>query len=186
MTMWKRWLLICVVAVAEPSAAGAGTFEFSAEQSTRVGKQTMTGKVYFQPDRWRVEMTSPDGPKVSINRLDKAVTWLLLPNRTYVEMPLRIDQLPRIAPKIEGEVSRKPLGTESIGGRKTEKFEVTVEREGQREVVYQWVAPDIKFAMRTLSAKGEWESSFRSVQMGPQKPELFEVPAGYTKIPLKP
>jgi hypothetical protein len=173
-------VLVCVF------SHGVWALEFSAEQTTRVGDQFMTGKIYFQPDRWRVEMASPDGPKVSINRLDKAVTWLLLPNKAYIEMPLRIDQLPRVAPAIEGEVIRKLIGTASVGGRKTEKYEVTVERDGKREIVYQWVAPDIKFAMKTASADGQWESAYASVKIEPQKPALFELPAGYTKASLKP
>jgi hypothetical protein len=157
--------------------------EFSAEQTTRMGTRAMTGKIYFQPDRWRIEMASPEGPKVSISRLDKAVTWLLLPGRSYVELPLRIDQVPRVGPKIEGEVTRKQLGTERVGGRTTEKYEVTIVSDGKRETIYQWVAPDIKFALKTASADGQWESEYSSVVMGPQKAELFELPAGYTKAP---
>jgi len=176
------WEVVLVSAVSH----GVWALEFSAEQTTRVGNQSVTGKIYFQPDRWRVEMASPDGPKVSINRLDKAVTWLLLPDRAYIEMPLRIDQLPRVAPAIEGEVARKLMGTALVGGRKTEKYEVTVERDGKREILYQWVAPDIKFAMKTASADGQWESVYASVKIEPQKPELFELPAGYTKVPMKP
>ena len=100
------------------SVSSAFALEFSAEQTTRKGAQSMTGKIYFQSDRWRVEMASPDGPKVAIHRLDKAVTWLLLPNQTYVEMPLRIDQLPQVAPQIPGEVERTRVGTDLVGGRK--------------------------------------------------------------------
>ena len=158
--------------------------EFSAEQTTRMGERAMTGKIYFQPDRWRIEMASAEGPKISISRLDKAVTWLLLPGRSYVELPLRIDQVPRVGPKVEGEVGRKRLGTEVLRGRKTEKYEVTIESDGKREIIYQWVAPDIKFAVKTASADGQWENEYSSVLMGPQKVELFELPAGYTKAPL--
>ena len=181
----SRLLFIACAIIA--SAANAGwAMEFSAEQTTRIGKSAMTGKIYFKPDRWRVEMASPEGPKVSINRLDRAVTWLLLPNRSYVELPLRIDQIPRVGPSIEGEIARKHLGTESIGGRRTEKYEVTVESDGKRQIVYQWVAPDIKFAMKTASADGQWESVYSFVAIGPQKPELFDLPVGYSKVPVQP
>ena len=180
--MTRRLAMACFVLTALANAGWA--MEFSAEQTTRIGNRTMSGKIYFQPDRWRVEMASDEGPKISINRLDKAVTWLLLPNRSYVELPLRIDQVPRVGPKIDGEVARKRLKTEVVGGRTTEKYEVTVESEKKKEIIYQWVAPDIKFAIKTASADGKWESVYSSVVMGPQKPQLFEVPAGYTKAPL--
>src|SRR3989442_5252973 len=99
--------------------------EFSSEQTTRKGAESVSGKIYFQSDRWRVEMASPDGPKVAIHRLDKIVTWLLLPNRKYVEVPLRIDQLPHVAPKIPGELETVRVRTDLEGGRKTAKYPVT-------------------------------------------------------------
>ena len=181
--MRRRVLLICIILGAAANTGWA--MEFSADQTTRIGKRTMTGKIYFQPDRWRVEMASAEGPKVSINRLDRAVTWLLLPNRSYVELPLRIDQIPRVAPTIEGEVARKHVGTEPVSGRKTEKYEVTVEADGKRQIIYQWVAPDIKFTMKTASADGQWESVYSSVTIGPQRPDLFDLPAGYTKVSVQ-
>lgn len=159
--------------------------EFSAEQTVRNGTQSTKGKIYFKADRWRVEMASPDGSKVAIHRLDKVATWLLLPNRTYVELPLRFDQIPPLAPKIEGETERKPVGSEKIGGRNTEKYEVTVDMKGRKTVMYQWVAADIKIPMKTAAADGSWESVYKYVKEGPQPAHLFELPAGYTKASMK-
>jgi len=180
----RRHLFIVFIILGVAANTGRA-MEFSADQTTRIGKSTMTGKIYFQPDRWRVEMASAEGPKISINRLDRAVTWLLLPNRSYVELPLRIDQIPRVGPTIEGEVARKHVGNEPVSGRKTEKYEVTVESDGKRQIIYQWVAPDIKFTMKTASADGKWESVYSSVTIGPQRPDLFDLPAGYTKVSVQ-
>ena len=166
-----------------PAGAVAASLEFSAEQTTRVGTRSMVGKIFFQADRWRVEMASPEGTRISINRLDKTVTWLLMPNQIYIEIPLRLDQVPRVAPKIEGEVKRKRVGSEQVGGRKTDKYEVTVEVNGQKEVVHQWVAPDINFPMKIASPDGKWESGYNYVTIAPQKADLFELPAGYKKAP---
>src|SRR5438093_13380766 len=118
--MQRLWSVLVVGATLWLSAAAAFALEFSAEQTTRKGAQSMSGKIYFQSDRWRVEMASPDGPKVAIHRLDRLVTWLLLPDRKYVEVPLRIDQLPQVAPKIPGEVERTRVGADLVGGRNTE------------------------------------------------------------------
>jgi len=183
--MQRLWSFLVVGATLWLSADAVFALEFSAEQTTRKGTQTMSGKIYFQSDRWRVEMASPDGPRVAIHRLDKIVTWLLLPNRTYVEMPLRFDQIPQWAPKIEGEVGRRLVGTDQVGGRKTEKYEVTVDVQGQKMVLYQWVAPDINFSMKTASADGSFESAYAYVHLGKQPAHLFEIPAGYTKVPTK-
>lgn len=168
-----------------PGHAAFG-LEFSGEMTTRVGDRAMTGKIHFKPDRWRVEMASPEGPRVSINRMDKIVTWLLLPNKTYIEIPIRFDQFPHVAPKLEGEVRRKLVGTDRVGGRTTEKYEVTVELEGQKVLMYQWVAPDIKFPMKTANADGSYESAYSSVTIGPQPAHLFELPPGYTKTAQQP
>src|SRR5207244_11276764 len=100
--MPRLWSVLTVGTALWLSVSSALALEFSAEQTTRNGSQSVTGKIYFQADRWRVEMASPDGPKVAIHRLDKAVTWLLLPNHTYVEMPLRFAPLPEWAPPIPG------------------------------------------------------------------------------------
>jgi len=183
--MQQFWSVLAIVAMSWPSVSSAFTLEFSAEQTVRKGAQSMRGKIYFQPDRWRVEMASPDGPKVAIHRLDRAVTWLLLPNKTYVELPFRFDQIPQVAPKLEGEVGRKRVGKEQVGGRPTEKYEVTVEVNGRRQIMYQWVAQDIQFAMKTASADGSWESAYAYVNLGKQPAHLFEIPAGYTKVPMQ-
>lgn len=169
-----------------PAGAAAANLEFSAEQTVRNGAQSTTGKIYFKADRWRIEMASPEGPKVAIHRLDKVVTWLLLPNQTYIEIPLRFDQIPRMAPTIEGEVQRKRVGTEQVGGRKTDKYEVTVDVKGQKEIVYQWVATDINIPMKTSSADGGRENAYSYVNVGRQPDHLFELPAGYTKAPGSP
>lgn len=177
-------LAIVVLACAIfPADGAAANLEFSAEQTVRNGAQSTTGKIYFKADRCRTEIASPGGPKVAIHRLDKAVTWLLMPNQTYIEIPLRLDQIPRVTPKIEGEVQRTRVGTERVGGRQTDKYEVTVETKGQKDVVYQWVAPDINFPMKTAGRDGRWESGYNYVTIAPQKAERFEVPAGYKKAP---
>jgi hypothetical protein len=184
-TMKHTWSVLTVCWILLFPWHQAWGLEFSAEQTVRSGQQSATGKIYFKDDRWRVEMASPDGTKVAIHRLDKVTTWLLLPNQTYVELPFRYDQIPQVAPKIEGEVGRRRVGSEEVGGRKTDKYEVTVDMKGRKELQYQWVAPDINFPMKTASADGNRESIYSHVTLGPQPAHLFELPAGYTKAPLK-
>jgi len=183
--MQRLWSVLTVGGSLWLSVSPAFALEFSAEQTTRKGAQSMSGKIYFQSDRWRVEMASADGPKVAIHRLDKLVTWLLLPDRKYVEVPLRIDQLPQVAPKIPGEVERTRVGADLVGGRKTEKYRVTLDLNGRKQVLYQWVAPDVQFSMKLASLDGSWESAFDHVAFDHQPPHLFEVPAGYTKVPMQ-
>src|SRR3989475_12701347 len=83
--MQRLWSVLTVGGALWLSVSSVFALEFSAEQTTRKGAQSMSGKIYFQPDRWRVEMASPDGPKGAIHRLDKPVTWPLLPGRKHAE-----------------------------------------------------------------------------------------------------
>src|SRR3989454_10838628 len=117
--MQPFWSVLTVGGALWLSVSSAFALEFSAEQTTRKGAQSMSGKIYFQSDRWRGEVGSPDGPKGAIHRLGKLVTWLLLPDRKYVEVPLRIHQVPPVAPKIPGGGGRARGGTGLGGGRKT-------------------------------------------------------------------
>jgi hypothetical protein len=52
-------------------------------------------------------------------------------------------------------------------------------------VLYQWVAPDVQFSMKLATLDGSWESAFDHVAFDRQPPHLFEVPAGYTKVPMQ-
>src|SRR2546422_11521079 len=70
------------------SVSPAFALEFSAEQTTRKGAQSMSGKIYFQSDRWRAEMASPDGPKVAIHLLEQECTWPLSPTQAQDEVSL--------------------------------------------------------------------------------------------------
>ena len=92
---------------------------------------------------------------------------------------------PQVAPKIPGEVERTRVGADLVGGRKTEKYRVTLDLNGRKQVLYQWVAPDVQFSMKLASLDGSWESAFDRVAFDHQPPHLFEVPAGYTKVPMQ-
>jgi len=39
--------------------------------------------------------------------------------------------------------------------------------------------------MKTASADGKWESVYSSVTIGPQSPDLFDLPTGYTKVSVQ-
>src|SRR5256886_16895739 len=101
--MQRLWSVLVVGATLWLSAAAAFALEFSAEQTTRKGAQSMSGKIYFQADRWRVEVASPYGPKGAMHRLGKAVTWPLLANRAEVESALRFDHVRQWASQTQWE-----------------------------------------------------------------------------------
>ena len=90
-------------------------FEFSADTIfTAKGAQRMQGKMYFKPDRFRMDM-KVHGDMHMITRIDKKVIWNVMPaQRMYMEMPFNLQNKPKVDEKFEGEISRKLIGTETV------------------------------------------------------------------------
>ena len=47
--------------------------------------------------------------------------------------------------------------------------------------MYQWIATDINFPVKTASVDGSWTTEYKNIKMGGQPDDLFEVPDGYQK-----
>ncbi len=160
-------------------------FEFSADTIfTSHGAQKMQGKMYFKPDRFRMDMKM-QGNMHMITRIDKKVIWNVMPaQRIYMEMPFNLQNKPKVDEKFEGEISRKLIGTESVDGHPAKKYLITYKANNRTEQVYQWWATDINFPVKTAAVDGSWSQEFRNVKIGPQPDSLFEVPAGYQKMQM--
>jgi Domain of unknown function (DUF4412) len=167
-------------------SAVASAFEFSAD-SVMTGKgRTMTGKIFFKADRFRMDVDSPR--KMStITRMDKKVVWSVMPDqKMYMEMPFNPNQnnRPMVDKKVEGELDRKLVGSEIIDGHATKKYLITHKREGRTTQIYQWWATDINFPVKTAALDGSWTQEFRNIKMGNQPNSLFEAPQGYRKMSM--
>ena len=166
-------------------SATASAFEFSADTiSTHKGGYETKGKIYSKTGKFRMEMNSPQ-EMIMITRLDKKVGWNIMPRqKTYMELPFNPRNKPQVEEKFEGEMERKLVGNETIDGHPTKKYLVTYKVENEKHQVYQWLATDINFPVKTSAVDGSWSQEFRNVKMGGQPDSLFEVPAGYTKIQM--
>lgn len=161
-------------------ASFAFAIEFSSDVVTTTKNHVMNSKMYIKDKKIRMEAQGQ--PSYSIMRGDKNVVWMVMPSRKmYMEIKPDPSKNPRVEEKIKGEVSRKLIGSETIGGHPTKKYEVTVKSDGQTEKMYQWMATDIKFPVKTSSIDGSWVTEYKNIKMGGQPDSLFEVPAGYTK-----
>ncbi len=166
----------------------AGTvqaIEFSADSIiTQKNGEKMTGKVYFKPDRFRMDMKVHED-MVVITRVDKKVAWNIMPKeKMYMEMPFDLKNKPKVDEKFEGEIERKQVGAETIDGHPTKKYLITYKIGNKTDQVYQWMATDINFPVKTAAIDGSWSQEFRNIKMGPQPNSLFEVPAGYQKMQM--
>lgn len=182
-----RRLLISMISVALAFAAGtavaAGVMqgEYSADVAfSSAGNLVYEGKINSGKDKIRFE--SPMG--LTITRLDLNLTWSIVEHgRFYLELPLNQMVVRQASVQGPGELARKSLGFETISGTRTEKFIVTYQ-DGNRTVqIYQWLGPEGQ-PRKVGAVDDAWNVEYRNFKSGPQPAELFEVPAGYTKMTL--
>ncbi|OOZ40781.1 hypothetical protein BOW53_06595 [Solemya pervernicosa gill symbiont] len=117
-----------------------------------------------------------------------SVKWELISNnkgtveRTLMWLDeLRMMPLRQIYP--DGTVSElRLLKNEDLNGRETEKWKLTVTRsDGQTSHSFQWFDLELKISIRE-EMEGGYIRELRDIKVGPQPVELFEIPAGFTKI----
>jgi hypothetical protein len=73
-------------------------------------------------------------------------------------------------------------GTETIHGRKTEKWAMQMTRtDAEKMTSTQWYDPELKIAIRE-ELQGGFIRELRDIKVGKQDKKLFEIPAGYTRV----
>lgn len=165
-------------------AGTAFALQFSADTVMTTGRMKTTGKIYFSGERVRMDMTSPR-PMTTITRLDKKVVWSIMPQqKMYMEIPFNPKRRPMVEGKVQGEIARKLLGTGEVNGHPTKKYLVTYKSEGKETQVYQWIATDINFPVKTEAVDGSWTQEYKNIKLGRQPDSLFKVPAGYKKFQM--
>ncbi len=162
-------------------AGYAQALEFSADMISKAKGRAMQGKIYVKNDRSRMEMQGM--PQYTIVRQDLKKTWSVMPGqKTYMEMAYQEADLPR--DKMQGETSRKAVGSERIDGHPATKYEVTIKQGKNMTKTYQWIATDINVPIKTAAADGSWEMEYRNIRVGSPPASLFELPAGFKKMAM--
>jgi hypothetical protein len=156
--------------------------ELSADMIARDGEQKQTGKLYVKGNKYRVDSKSTSG--YAIIRHDKNKSWIVMPDqKAYIEMPFDPRKKPAIEERQWQEGNRRLLGSETINGHVTKKYEVTVAGGEPGESFYQWVAPDINFPIKTAAVDGNWSIEYSNIKMSVPD-SLFEIPETYEKISM--
>jgi len=180
----KRSLAITLASVIW-LAAGMDTWalEFTADQITRSNGHSRKTNIYYRDNMWRLEHHDLGPVNVTIVRKDKQVMWLLLSRmRHFKTVPYDPEQAPKVSERLEGEVAREEVGTETLDGHPTTLYQVTV-RKGEREdVYYQWLATDIKFPLKLARKDGSWVVEYRHVRLRPVSDFLFQLPVNFQPL----
>lgn len=186
-------LLTILVVILVPSGRAAAAMigdarvSFRAERTVMVNGRTYTGPVFHVPGRERQEQELWGTKEVFILDAAAARGWLIVPSfKTYVEFPFP----PVMADLASPDLTREPLGQETVNGVRTTKYRVDhTADDGTRAKGYLWVSRDgvlMKLA-GTITRAGTKPLSITMelshLEMGPQDPSLFELPPGLVKLP---
>lgn len=165
------------------SAIEAEALEFTADQVTKMNGRTHKSNIYYRDNMWRIEHHSMGPVNVSIVRKDKKVVWLLLSRMKHFKtLPYSPEQDLQVSERLEGEVSREEIGTETREGHPTILYEVTVKQGERTEVYYQWLATDIHFPMKLAKKDGSWIVEYQHVKLRPVIDYLFQLPLNFEPL----
>jgi hypothetical protein len=192
--MKKTWVLVMALCVAlliagcgkgkEEGAPKSGMAqEFSATVVNKAGGQTLTSKMYMKAGKFRMESKMAGGT-YTIVRQDMNKVWTVMPaSKSYMEISAPKDQAADMpGEKMKGEVSRKVIGSETIDGHPTTKYEVTAKAGDKTVMSHLWWATDISFPVKTAAVDGSWSVTYSDIKIGGQPDSLFELPEGYKKM----
>ncbi|MEP7153688.1 MAG: hypothetical protein ABI856_18450 [Nitrospira sp.] len=181
MRCFKPWLLLATLLIC--GAIEADALEFTADQVTKMNGRTQKSNIYYRDNMWRIEHHSMGPVNVSIVRKDKKVVWLLLSRMKHFKtLPYSPEQDLQVSERLEGEVSREEIGTETREGHPTTLYEVTVKQGERTEVYYQWLATDIHFPMKLAKKDGSWIVEYQHVKLRPVIDYLFQLPLNFEPL----
>lgn len=157
--------------------------EFSADITMRSEVGTMQGRIFVSKEKSRVEFAEA----ITVNRPDKGVVWMILPaTKSYFEQPIDVEQAAIFSDKAKADagVTKALVGEEDVGGRRTQKYRVTIDGNGENFAMLQWVDKETSVPVKSASEDGRWSYEYVNLKVGPQTAELFELPAGYNKMAM--
>lgn len=136
----------------------------------------------MQDGNVRMEMAEA----VTITRPDKKVVWVLMPaQQMYMEQSITSrDFIVSKSAGKSGEVDRKLLGTDMVGGKTMNKFQVTYSGEGSTMIVYEWMDSGFDMPVKIAAIDGSWSMEYRNIKIGAQALTFSEIPAGYQKFAM--
>ena len=156
--------------------------DFSADVVFTGRGESFKGKIFSSEEKMRME--TPQA--VSITRMDKKVVWILMPDeKMYMEQPVMPGNVVvSEKEKIEGEVERALVSSETVDGKAAKKYRVVYKAGDKKDSIYQWVANDSGFTIKVAAIDGSWAMEYKNLKTGKQPGSLFEVPPGYTKFSM--
>lgn len=141
------------------------------------GKKVQGRMVAGGPDKQRIEMKTDDGSIVMILRNDlKKAYMLMVDQKMAMSMPVGAQQGFK-DPTRDDKATWKKTGGETVNGVACDRYEWT----SGKEKGVTWIDAKQGVMIRVAGADGG-TADFTNYQIGAQKAELFEIPAGYQQF----
>lgn len=181
--MWTYKAVVLIAVLWSLVAVEVEALEFTADQVTKINGRTHKSNIFYRDNMWRIEHHSMGPVNISIVRKDKKVVWLLLSRMKHFKtVPYNAEQDLKVSERLEGEVSREEIGTETREGHPTTLYEVTVKDGERTEVYYQWFATDIRFPMKLAKKDGSWIVEYQHVKLRSVTDYLFQLPVNFQPL----
>lgn len=176
--------MLFVIGCGKDDATAPMAKEYSATMVSKSAGQTITMQIYMKQDKFRTD-SKMAGTSTIVRRDLNKVWTIMTAQKAYMEMPGMADaQTQSVEDKVKGEVSRKKVGSETINGHPSTKYEVTTKADDKTLQIYQWWATDISFPVKTAAVDGSWSMEYKDIKIGNQPDSLFEIPSGFKKMTI--
>lgn len=182
------WALLCAVTASaqELTSLPVPTVEYAADRVLETESGTFNGRVYAAKGRERGEMEAGGMRSVLILRMEEQKGWMLMPaQRMYQELDFAKARQ-QMGGKPADDVKISAVGTEEVEGHSATKYKILM-KDGSAGG-FMWITPEgiaIKMDMIQKSGKKNerMTMTLKNLEIGAQDPSLFEVPAGWSKMP---
>ncbi len=173
------FLLTALGLLAGPISAA----EFSAVVVRRLNSQESQGKVYVKADKVYREFVTGKEVTITILRPDKEVIWMVMPGRkVFMEMPVTEEMTRELGQSAKDQASMTHLGTETVNGYLSDKYETSVKNNGGFIKHNMWVSKKLGVPIKITSPDGSFSMDYRDIKEGGVPDSVFEAPAGYQKM----
>ena len=149
----------------------------------------MEGPYNYADGKHRSEISAGGQNFIAIVREDRDLLWTLMSEqKMYMEVSLDAREVGN-GNAFEGAeiVESRRIGTEVVNDQRTTKYDVTLrDSNGQTVTGTLWATEQrvpVKMDM-VVDGGSRFVVELRDIEVGPQRDELFEVPAGYTKFSM--
>lgn len=182
-TLGSVLMLAAAAQAAPPPVLGTG---YSANRRIETDQGVFEGSIAAAPGMERSEIRMGGMSTVMILRSDRKVAWMLMPAQNmYQEMDFA--QAAQQAGSVAQEqLELEEVGSEAIQGIAATKYKFRM-KDGSAGGFLWYSREGIPLKMDLLSTSGRKKSritvTLDDVKVGAQDPALFELPAGYTRLP---